>query len=166
MMIFLFLLSLGMNEAATIQPIISPEGSVLAWSLVPAVKQTPRKHLLGAAPGQALHMKWLKVHFRRLPNKSQFQLPLWSKSSRWGVHKLSVHVFSHVELFVIPWTTVCPAPLPMRFPRQEHWRNCHFLLQGIFPIQGLDSHLLCLMNWQTGSLPAVPPWECVFHRKT
>ena len=28
--------------------------------------------------------------------------------------------------------------------------GCHFLLQGIFPIQGLNS---CLLHWQGGSLP-------------
>ena len=31
--------------------------------------------------------------------------------------------------------------------------GCHFLLQGIFPTQGLNPHLLCLLHWQAGSLP-------------
>ena len=31
--------------------------------------------------------------------------------------------------------------------------DCHFLLQGIFPIQGSNLHLLCLLLWQAGSLP-------------
>ena len=35
--------------------------------------------------------------------------------------------------------------------------GCHALLQRIFLIQGLNSHLLCLLHWQTGSLPPVPP---------
>ena len=26
--------------------------------------------------------------------------------------------------------------MPMGFPRQEHWRGCQFLLQGVFPTQG------------------------------
>ena len=30
------------------------------------------------------------------------------------------------------------------------------LLQGIFPIQGLNLCLLCLLHWQLGSLPLVP----------
>ena len=34
------------------------------------------------------------------------------------------------------------APLPMEFPRQEYWRGLHFLLQGIFPTQGLNPGLL------------------------
>ena len=32
----------------------------------------------------------------------------------------------------------------------------HFLLQGIFPTQGLNSHLLHLLDWQADSLPASP----------
>ena len=34
--------------------------------------------------------------------------------------------------------------------------GCHALLQGIFPIQGLNLGLLCLPCWQPGSLPPVP----------
>ena len=32
----------------------------------------------------------------------------------------------------------------------------HALYQGIFPIQGLNPYLLCLLRWQAGSLPLVP----------
>ena len=35
--------------------------------------------------------------------------------------------------------------------------GCHFLLQGIFPTQGSNPCLLCLLHWQAGSLPIVPP---------
>ena len=31
--------------------------------------------------------------------------------------------------------------------------DCHFLLQEIFPIQGLNQRLLCLLHWQADSLP-------------
>ena len=31
--------------------------------------------------------------------------------------------------------------------------GCHFLLQGIFLIQGLNPCLLCLLHWQVDSLP-------------
>ena len=36
---------------------------------------------------------------------------------------------------------------------------CHAsgMIQGIFPIQVSNSSLLCLMHWQVGSLPLVPP---------
>ena len=30
-------------------------------------------------------------------------------------------------------------------------------LQGIFPTQGSNMRLLCLLHWQPGSLPLVPP---------
>ena len=33
----------------------------------------------------------------------------------------------------------------------------HGLLQGIFPTQGLNSDLLCLLHWQVGSLQLAPP---------
>ena len=42
------------------------------------------------------------------------------------------------------------APLSMGFSQQEYWSGFHFLLQGIFPDQGLNLHLL---HWQVGSLP-------------
>ena len=35
--------------------------------------------------------------------------------------------------------------------------GCHALLQGIFPIQGWNWHLLRLLHWQAGSLPLAPP---------
>ena len=31
--------------------------------------------------------------------------------------------------------------------------SCHFLLQGIFPTQGWNPRLLCLLHWQMDSLP-------------
>jgi len=34
--------------------------------------------------------------------------------------------------------------------------GCHFLPQGIFPTQELNPHLLCLLDWQAGSLPLAP----------
>ena len=34
---------------------------------------------------------------------------------------------------------------------------CHSLLQGIFPTQGSNPHLLCLLHWQAGSSLLVPP---------
>ena len=31
------------------------------------------------------------------------------------------HTFSHVQLFVTPWTVACQASLSMGFPKQEYW---------------------------------------------
>ena len=52
--------------------------------------------------------------------------------------------------FETPMGCSLSRPLPMGFPRQESWSRLHFLLQGIFPTQGLDLHLL---HWQVDSLP-------------
>ena len=34
--------------------------------------------------------------------------------------------------------------------------GCHALLQGIFPMQGLNPHLLGRLHWQAGSVPLAP----------
>ena len=56
------------------------------------------------------------------------------------------------------WTIACQAPLSMGFSRQEYWNGllCP-LIQGIFPAQGLNLCLLCLLHCQVGSLPQAPP---------
>ena len=63
----------------------------------------------------------------------------------------------------------CPAPRwhyglqPTRLllsrdsPGKDTGVGCHSLLQGIFPTQGSNLHLLCLLHWQVGSLPLKPP---------
>ena len=54
--------------------------------------------------------------------------------------------FSYVQLFVTLRTVACQAPLSMRFSRQEYWSGLHALLQGIFPAQGSNPHLLQLLH--------------------
>ena len=50
------------------------------------------------------------------------------------------------DSFVTPWTVALQAPLSMGiFPGKNSGVGCHFLLQGIFPTQGLNLHLL---HWQ------------------
>ena len=55
---------------------------------------------------------------------------------------------SCVQLFATPWTVACQAPWAP--PGKSTAVGCHFLLQGIFPDQGLNPSLLC---WQADSLP-------------
>ena len=64
--------------------------------------------------------------------------------------------FSHVQLFVTPWTVAHQAPLSMRFSRQEYWRGLPFPSPGDLPNPGLKlmSHTPA---WQEGSLPLLPP---------
>ena len=42
---------------------------------------------------------------------------------------------------------------PWDFPCKNPGVGCHFLLQGIFLVQGLNLCLLCLLHWQVDSLP-------------
>ena len=44
------------------------------------------------------------------------------------------------------------------FPGKNTGVGCHALLQGIFPIQGSNLRLLCLLNWQAGSLALAGPF--------
>ena len=45
------------------------------------------------------------------------------------------------------------------FPGKNTGMGCHAVLQGIFPTQGLNSHLLYFLHWQAGSLPLAPPGQ-------
>ena len=65
--------------------------------------------------------------------------------------------FSCVRLFVTLWTVAHQAPLFMDSPGKNIEVVCHALLQGIFPAQGLNLHLLHLLHWQASSLSQVPP---------
>ena len=68
--------------------------------------------------------------------------------------------FSRVWLSVTPWTVASQAPLSTGFSKREYWNGLpgnHLLLQGILLTQGSNSCLSCLLNWQAGSLPLVPP---------
>ena len=42
-------------------------------------------------------------------------------------------------------------------PGKDTGVGCYALLQGIFPTQGSNLHLLCLLHQQEGSLPLVLP---------
>ena len=46
--------------------------------------------------------------------------------------------------------------LSIGFSRQEYWSGLPFLLQGIFPTQGSNPHLLHLLHWQANSISLVP----------
>ena len=64
-----------------------------------------------------------------------------------------VCVLSHVQIFATPWTIAPRFLCPQNFPDKNTGVGCHFLLQGIFPTQGSNPHLLHLLHWQMDSLP-------------
>ena len=52
-----------------------------------------------------------------------------------------------------PARLLCPWNSPSENTGVDH----HALFQGIFPTQGSNPGLLCLLRWQAGSLPLAPP---------
>ena len=54
---------------------------------------------------------------------------------------------------------------PWDSPGKDTGMGCHFLLQEIFPIQGSNPHLLCLLHWQAGSLALLPHGKRKIKRK-
>ena len=60
---------------------------------------------------------------------------------------MKVKSLNCVWLFATPWTVAYQAP-----PGNSTGVDCHFLFQGIFRTQGLNWHLLGLLNCQVDSL--------------
>ena len=67
------------------------------------------------------------------------------------------HLCAHAKLLQL-CPTLCDRLLcPWDSPGKNTGVACHALLHGIFPTHGSNPHLLCLLHWQAGSLPLVPP---------
>ena len=64
------------------------------------------------------------------------------------------HMRSVVPNSLTPWTVACQAPLSMGFPRQEYRRGLPIPSTGGLPDRGSNLHLICLLHWQVGPLPA------------
>ena len=62
--------------------------------------------------------------------------------------------FSHVRLFVIPWTVAHQAPLSMDSPGKN--TGVARPSSSRSPNPGVRYVSLCLLHWQAGSLPPVP----------
>ena len=101
-----------------------------------------------AAMNIQVHVSFQIIVFSRYMPRSMF-----TRSN--GVWMLS-H-FSCVWLFksygLKPIRLLCP----WDFPGKNTGVGCPAFLQGIFLTKGLNIHLLCLLNWQEGSLSLVPP---------
>ena len=66
-------------------------------------------------------------------------------SARFEFVCMCAELFSSVCLFMTPWS-----PVPWNFLGKNTGTDCHYLLQGIFPTQGLNPHLL---HWRVAFLP-------------
>ena len=70
---------------------------------------------------------------------------------------MKVKSLSRVRLPATLWTVVPQAPLSVRLSGKNTGVGCRAHLQGIFPTQGSNLHLLCLQHCQAGSVPLAPP---------
>ena len=62
-------------------------------------------------------------------------------------------LLSHGRLFATPWTVSHELLCPWKSPGENTGVGGHSLLQGIFPTQRSNPHVLCLLLWQADSLP-------------
>ena len=65
-----------------------------------------------------------------------------------------VKSFSHVQLFVTPWTVAYQAPQSTEFSRQEYWSGLPFRSPGDLPDPGIEPGSPTL---QADALPSEPP---------
>ena len=79
-------------------------------------------------------------------------VPLWTwpfcLALDWDIEyqKEAAQSLSHVWLFATLWTVTWQPPLSMGFSHKNIGVAWHFFLQGIFPTQGLNPHLLHCMR--------------------
>ena len=85
---------------------------------------------------------------------------MWADSITYHLHAQELR---HIQLFGVPWTVACQAPL-WNFPGKNTGAGCHVHLQEIFPTQGSNLGLLHLLYCQARSLSLAPPGKpCRLH---
>ena len=102
---------------------------------------------------QMLTFFFFRYYFHLLQNSIKGLRWLAIKDSQMYIH-IKVKVLSCVQLFQIPWTVACQAPLSTEFSRQEYWSGLLFSSPGdlpdpriepttpVFPVMQADSLLL------------------------
>ena len=93
------------------------------------------------------------VSFREHFSESLHSSSTWANSTTAAAQSLShVRLLQPDGLYSPPGSSVHGDS-----PGKNAGVGSHALLQGIFPIQGSNLHLLCLLHWHAGSLPLAPP---------
>ena len=116
----------------------------------------PYTHWNKGEIGTLTHCWWECRKCSHLENSLAFTQMLNIELSCGGSSDLATKL---CQTLVTSWTMVHQASLSMG-SRQEYWSGCHFLLQEIFPTQGLNPGLLhCRQSpaLQVDSLPTEPP---------
>ena len=98
------------------------------WSVAASSEgKNPDKHLVSLSPG---------CHVASLP-------ACFFRGGSFGVASSCLHAC----VLLCPWDSL----------GKNTGAGCHVLLQGIFPTQGSNLLLLCLLPWQVSSLPLALP---------
>ena len=71
--------------------------------------------------------------------------------------------FSHVQLFVIPWTVAHQVPLSMGFSRQEYWSGLPGPPRGELPDAGIEPASLTSLALAGRFFTTGAPREAIFH---
>ena len=77
---------------------------------------------------------------------SMWKLVRWKSLESSVALCVCAQLFSHVQLFAIPWT-VSPPGSSVHFPSKNTESGCHFLLQGIFLTQGGQIRISHIGRW-------------------
>ena len=83
------------------------------------------------------------------------------------IHRIYIHthticLLSHSCLTLQDPMDYSPLDSSIHGILQARLLECHALLQGIFPTQGSNLLLLCLLHRQVGSLPLTPPGKHIY----
>ena len=70
---------------------------------------------------------------------------------------MHAHLFSHVQLFMTPWTVIHQSPLSMGFPRQEYWSGLPFPSLGDLRNPGSKPTFLASPALAGGFFSTEPP---------
>ena len=133
-----------------------PSSSGLLWSEMKVTQLclTLRDPMDCNPPGSSIHgifqariLESVAIAFSKRSSRSRDRTGVSWIAGRfftvWATTSLKVKVksLSHIRLFATPWTVAYQASPSMAFSRQEYWSGYHFLLQAIFPMQGLNPGL-------------------------
>ena len=91
---------------------------------------------------------WLKRPFKKVAQQPPALPFIWQRGDCFLKESEGVCVQAYPTVDLYPASLLCPG----NFPGENIGAGCHFLLQGIFPTQGTNPRLFCLIHWQADSL--------------
>ena len=125
-----------------------------------------KKNKEGPEPRNEATQKPQKAGKGVLPRDSRKNAALWTLGCR--PTETLVRLLANITVKEKSEFSLCQSPLSMGFSGKNTGMGCHALLQGIFLTQGLNPHLLHLLQWRAGSLPLAQLGKprisrCFFH---